>query len=118
MSKELERVRLEPFKPQPTICSCDQGKLCEEVRDLRTKLEVQRAETENYKWHYRTSLDILTNITCQMSELRKAKDEVETNLLLTTDVLNRYRRAFNVMRIINIIFTVGFAVMTAILIWR
>jgi hypothetical protein len=25
MSKELERVRLEPFKPQPTICSCDQG---------------------------------------------------------------------------------------------
>jgi hypothetical protein len=53
-----------------------------------------------------------------MSKLRKAKDEVETNLLLTTDVLNRYRRAFNVMRIINIIFTVGFAVMTAILIWR
>lgn len=115
MSKKHKRKPITTSKPQPAICSCDQGKLYEEVKVLRTKLEAQQSETECYKRLYDTAIDTQINVTRKMYALRALKDEAEIRLTAAKSELNYYRRAF---KIINIILTVGFAVITAILIWR
>lgn len=91
---------------------------CEEIKNLRIRLEAQLSETECYKRLYDTAVDTQINITRKMYALRTLKDEAELKIISTQKESNRYRRAFNAMRIINIIFTAGFAVMTAILICR
>lgn len=125
MSKKHKRGRLEPFKPQPAICSCDQGKLCEEVKVLQNRIGVLELQVAIKK------ADIALE-KCNTALYRKSYDQslkreiaaradyfqAHDRLLATTKELDSYRHAFNVMRIINIIFTVGYAVMTAILIWR
>jgi hypothetical protein len=93
-------------------------KLRNEIKDLRIKLEAQRNETECYKRLYDTAVDTQINVTHKMYTLRALKDKVETDLTAAQAELQFYRRAFKAMRNINIIFTVGFAVMTAILIKR
>lgn len=118
MSKKHKREPITPSKPQPPICSCNQGRICEEIKDLRNRLDMQRLDTECYKRLYSTSVETQINITRKMYALRALKDEAESKIISTEKELNRYRRAYNAMRIINIIFTAGFAVMTAILIWR
>lgn len=118
MSKKHKREPITTSKPQPPICSCNQGRICEEVKDLRARLEMQRLDTECYKRLYSTSVETQINVTRKMFALRVAKDEAELKIISIKKELNYYRRAFNAMRIINIIFTAGVAVMTAILIWR
>jgi hypothetical protein len=93
-------------------------KIHNEIKDLRIKLEAQRNETECYKRLYDTAVDTKINVTREMYALRALKDETDIALTAAKAELQFYRRAFKAMRIINIIFTVGFAVMTAILIKR
>ncbi len=119
MSKEHKREPITPFKPQPPpIYSCDQGRICEEVKDLRNRLEMQRLDTKLYKRLYHAALVGTNNSLQKANEARRLLIESKEILSAAHKALNFYRRAFNVMRIINIIFTAGFAIMTAILIWR
>lgn len=97
---------------------CAMEKLRNEIKDLRIKLETQRNETECYKRLYDTAVDTQINVTHKMYTLRALKDETEIRLTAARAESQSYCRAFKAMGIINIIFTVGFAVMTAILIWR
>jgi regulator of replication initiation timing len=118
MSKKHKREPITLFKPQPAICSCDQGNLCEEIKSLRVRLESQRSDTECYKRLYNTTVNDNGKLTREILCLREQLEKAGIAHATTDKALTAYRRAYNVMRIINIIFTVGFAVMTAILIWR
>jgi hypothetical protein len=117
MSKKRKRANHDR-QAAADVCSCAMEKLRNEIKDLRIKLEAQRNETECYKRLYDTAIDTQINVTHKMYTLRALKDETEVRLTAAKAESQLYRRAFKTMRIINIIFTVGFAVMTAILIWR
>jgi hypothetical protein len=118
MSKKLNRGPITTVKPQPVVCSCEMEKLRNEIKDLRIKLEAQRNENECYKRLYDTAINTQINVTHKMYAMRAFKDGVEAELAAAKAESQLYRRASKMMGIINIIFTVGFAVMTAILIWR
>lgn len=114
MSKKHKRVPITTSKPQPPICSCKQGRICEEIKDLRARLELQRLDTECYKRLYSTSVETQINITRKMYALRVAKDEAESKIISTEKELNRYRRAYRWQRAISVVLTMGLAFSTVL----
>lgn len=118
MSKKHKRKPITTSKPQPAVCSCGQGKTCEEIKTLLIKLAAQRADTELYKRLYHAALVGTNNTLEKVNEARRLLIESREMLSVAQKALTFYRRAFNIMWITDIIFAVGFAVMTAILIWR
>lgn len=99
-------------------CRFKAGMHCDKIAKLQKELDFQMDRAKTWKREYHAMLDKASLLALKTSELREAKREAEAKLTTTKAELRSYRRAFNVMRIINIIFTVGFVVMTAILIWR
>lgn len=91
-----------------------QGRICEEVKDLRNRLEMQRHDTECYKRLYSTSVETQINITRKMYALRVAKDEAESKIISTEKELNRYRRAYRWQRAISVVLTMGLAISTVL----
>jgi hypothetical protein len=124
MGKKHKRDRLEPFNPLPAIGSCLIEDPSEEIRKLKNRIGVlelqvtigkadialEKCNTALYRKSYDQSLK---RETAARADYFQARDR----LLATEKKLDAYRRALKAMRIINIIITVGFAVMTAILIW-
>lgn len=101
-------------KPQPPIHSCDKGRICEEVKDLRARLEMQRLDTECYKQLYSTSVDTQINITRKMYALRALKDEAESKTISTKKELNYYFRAYRWQHAVSVALAVGLAISTAL----
>lgn len=112
MSKKHKRGPITTFKPQPPIYSCNQGRICEEVKDLRARLEMQRLDTECYKRLYNTSLNDNLRLTRNISCLKEQLEKTGIALTTTDEALTAYRRAYRRQRDLNVVLAVVLAIST------
>jgi hypothetical protein len=132
MSKNHKREPHTTSKPAPPICRYEAGMPCFEIAKLQEENKKLKNRIGALELQVTIGKAVIALEKCNTALYRKSYDQslkretaaradyfqAHDRLLATTKELDAYRRALKAMRIINIIFTVGFAVMTAILIWR